>query len=45
MDPLFLAISKYRTRRFTDCVNLCTDILKKAPYDQVNDLLCNCVVM
>eukprot|EP00731_Ephydatia_muelleri_P036450 Em0258g5a len=34
MDPLFMATSLFRRRRFEDCVTICTDILKKNPLDQ-----------
>jgi len=35
MDPMFLAMSLYRRRKFEQCVEICTDILAKNPYDQV----------
>ncbi|ESN91534.1 hypothetical protein HELRODRAFT_156123 [Helobdella robusta] len=34
MDPFFLAVSNFRRRKFVHCVDICTDILKKNPYDQ-----------
>ncbi|XP_070576830.1 tetratricopeptide repeat protein 8-like [Ptychodera flava] len=34
MDPMFLAMSFYRRRKFEECVNLCTQLLEKNPYDQ-----------
>lgn len=34
MDPLFMATSLFRRRKFEDCVNLCTELLQKNPYDQ-----------
>merc|ERR1719486_569463 len=34
MDPLWLAQSKLRRRRFDDCIAICTDILVKNPYDK-----------
>ena len=36
MDPVFLAYSCFRRRKFDDCVKLCTQVLEKNPYDQVN---------
>lgn len=35
MDPLFLAMSFYRRRKFEECSEVCTQLLKKNPYDQV----------
>lgn len=35
MDPLFLAMSFYRRRKFEECAEVCTQLLKKNPYDQV----------
>ena len=37
MDPLFLAYSYFRRRKFERCVALCTQVLEKNPYDQVNN--------
>jgi len=34
MDPVFLAYSCFRRRKFDDCVKLCTQVLEKNPYDQ-----------
>ncbi|EDO48470.1 predicted protein, partial [Nematostella vectensis] len=34
MDPLFLSLSLYRRRKHEDCVEVCTQMLKKNPYDQ-----------
>jgi len=34
MDPVFLAYSCFRRRKFDDCVRLCTQVLEKNPYDQ-----------
>ena len=36
MDPVFLAYSCFRRRKFDDCVKLCTQVLEKNPYDQVS---------
>ena len=36
MDPLFMAISLFRRRRFEECVKICSDILESNPYDQVS---------
>lgn len=35
MDPLFLALSFHRRRKFEECAEVCTQLLKKNPYDQV----------
>ena len=35
MDPVFLAMSLCRRRKFEQCVEMCTEILAKNPYDQV----------
>ncbi|XP_076816931.1 tetratricopeptide repeat protein 8-like [Clavelina lepadiformis] len=34
MDPMFIALSKYRRRKYGECVENCTQILDKNPYDQ-----------
>ncbi|XP_058511317.1 tetratricopeptide repeat protein 8 isoform X3 [Ochotona princeps] len=34
MEPLFLAWSYFRRRRFQLCADLCTQVLEKSPYDQ-----------
>ncbi|KAG5894234.1 hypothetical protein JTB14_002283 [Gonioctena quinquepunctata] len=34
MDPLYLALSLYRRRRYDKCVDICTSILDKHPLDQ-----------
>ena len=36
MDPLFMATSLFRRRRFEECVKTCTEILLKNPLDQVS---------
>ena len=36
MDPLFMANSLFRRRRFEECVKVCTSILQSNPYDQVS---------
>jgi len=35
MDPLFLSLSLFRRRKLDECVEVCTELLKKNPYDQV----------
>ncbi|KAL0601791.1 Tetratricopeptide repeat protein 8, partial [Plecturocebus cupreus] len=35
MEPLFLAWSYFRRRKFQLCADLCTQMLEKSPYDQV----------
>lgn len=35
MDPFYVAILRYRQRQFDECINLCTDVLRKNPLDQV----------
>ncbi|CAG5134856.1 unnamed protein product [Candidula unifasciata] len=39
MDPLFLAYSYFRRRKFKESVDICTKILAKNPYDQAAWLL------
>uniref|UniRef100_A0A673HX55 Uncharacterized protein n=1 Tax=Sinocyclocheilus rhinocerous TaxID=307959 RepID=A0A673HX55_9TELE len=34
MDPLFLAWSSYRRRRFQRCADICSKLLSGSPYDQ-----------
>lgn len=36
MDPMFLAMSFFRRRKFEECAEVCTQLLKKNPYDQVD---------
>ena len=36
MDLLFQASSYYRRRKYEDCILICSKILEKNPYDQVN---------
>ena len=33
MDPFFLAMSKFNRQRFDECVDICTQMLDKNPYD------------
>ena len=35
VDPVFLAMSKLQRRRFDECIDICTRILKTNPYDKV----------
>lgn len=35
MDPLYMANSLLRRRRYEECVQACTEILETNPYDQV----------
>lgn len=35
MDPMFLATSFFRRRKFDECIEVCTNLLVKNPYDQV----------
>ncbi|XP_047002397.1 tetratricopeptide repeat protein 8 [Schistocerca americana] len=34
MDPLYIALSSYRRRKYDQCASLCTELLEKNPYDQ-----------
>jgi hypothetical protein len=34
MDPLFLAVIRFRQRQFDDCIAICGEILRKNPLDQ-----------
>jgi len=36
MDPMFLAMSLCRRRKYEQCVEICSEILSKNPYDQVS---------
>ncbi|XP_015825656.1 tetratricopeptide repeat protein 8 isoform X1 [Nothobranchius furzeri] len=38
MDPLFLAWSYFRRRKFQQCSEICTKILQDSPYDQDSSL-------
>jgi hypothetical protein len=34
MDPLFLAVIRFRQRQFDDCIAICGEIIRKNPLDQ-----------
>lgn len=34
MDPLFMAMSYFRRRKYEKCAELCSGVLEKNPYDQ-----------
>jgi len=34
MDPMYMALSYFRRRRFPDCIEVCEKLLHKNPYDQ-----------
>lgn len=34
MDPMYIALSYFRRRRFDECIEVCTKLLTKNPYDQ-----------
>ncbi|CAG2189132.1 BBS8 [Mytilus edulis] len=36
MDPLFLAYSCYRRKKYQECTDICTELLEKNPYDQAS---------
>ncbi|XP_034317339.1 tetratricopeptide repeat protein 8 isoform X2 [Magallana gigas] len=36
MDPLFLAYSYYRRKKYEQCTEICTQLLEKNPYDQAS---------
>lgn len=36
VDPVFLAMSRYRRRQFDKCAEICTEILNQNPRDQVS---------
>ncbi|XP_021361396.1 tetratricopeptide repeat protein 8-like isoform X2 [Mizuhopecten yessoensis] len=36
MDPLFLAYSYFRRRKYQECVEICSQLLEKNPYDQAS---------
>jgi len=33
MDPFVLALSKLNRQRFDECIDICTQMLEKNPYD------------
>ena len=35
MDPLYLALSFFRKKKYEECVKVCLERLEKNPYDQV----------
>ncbi len=39
MDPFFLATSRFNRQRYDECVDICTQMLDKNPYDQAAWLL------
>lgn len=34
MDPLYKALSLFKKRKYSDCVDVCTELLELQPYDQ-----------
>ena len=36
VDPLFYAQLKYQRRQFDACVDVCTELLNRNPYDRVS---------
>ena len=41
VNPVWLAQSRFRRRRFDECIEICTKILERNPYDQVRIWLAN----
>ena len=39
MDPFFLATSRFNRHRYDECIDICTQMLDKNPYDQAAWLL------
>lgn len=39
IDPMFLAYSYFRRKKFEKCSEICGMILEKSPYDQVFNFL------
>ena len=35
MDPLFMACSLFRRRKYDECIKICTSLLEKNEFDQV----------
>lgn len=35
LDPMYMACSLFRRRRLEECVEVCTKLLEKNPFDQV----------
>lgn len=38
LDPLFMALTLFRHRRFGDCLEICNQLLEKNPRDQVKEI-------
>lgn len=34
MDPMYIGLSYYRRRKFDECIEICSKLLAKNPYDQ-----------
>lgn len=41
VDPVWLAQSRLKRRKWGECADLCTDLLTKNPYDQVVSQHCH----
>ena len=39
LDPLFMAMTLFRHRRFEDCLEVCNQLLTKNPKDQVRTIM------
>lgn len=39
MDPFFLAMSRYKRQRYDECIEICSEMLDRNPYDQAAWLL------
>lgn len=40
VDPVFYAQLKFRRRQFEPCIDICTELLQRNPYDRVSRLGC-----
>ena len=45
MDPFFLAVSRFNRQKFDECIAICSTMLEKNPYDQVNSNLIKSLIV
>lgn len=36
LNPVWVAQSRFRRRKFDECIDICTKILERNPYDQAS---------
>lgn len=34
LDPVFLAMQRFKRQRYEECIDMCTELLMSNPYDQ-----------